>query len=123
MSKSQVIVIPIPGKQQPHEPPLPELHQPPTDKFIRRGAQFAKDIEAARLKMEREPRGRAENRRADARVAAQEGELRQEVATPPSAAAAIYEPISYKKAIAGKEHNAWVSATQHEFSSQIQNGT
>jgi hypothetical protein len=90
---------------------------------MRRVAQLVKDIEATRLIMEQEPRGRAEIRRADARAVAQEGEPRQEVATPPSATVAVSEPTSYKKAMAGKEHNAWVSATQHEFSSHIKNGT
>jgi len=73
--------------------------------------------------MERKPRGRAENRRAHARSAAQEVEPTQEVATPPSATVAISEPSSYQRAMAGKEHIAWVSATHHEFSSHIQNGT
>jgi hypothetical protein len=67
----QVPVIPIPGEQQPPETPLPARHQPPTDRSIRSAAQLAKDIEAARLRMERHPRGRAENRRSDARAAAQ----------------------------------------------------
>jgi hypothetical protein len=70
-------VIPIPGEQQPPEPPLPKLHQPPTDKPMRRATQLLKDIEEARLRMEREPIGRAENRRADARAAAQEVEPTQ----------------------------------------------
>ena len=56
---SQDPVIPIPGEQQPPELPLPELHQPPIDTSMRRAAQLLKDIEAARLKMEREPRGLA----------------------------------------------------------------
>ncbi len=33
---------------------------------MRRATQLLKDLEAAKLRMEREPRGRAENRRAEA---------------------------------------------------------
>jgi hypothetical protein len=58
--------IPNPGEQQPSAPPQPELHQPPKDKTMRRVAQLLKDIEAAIVRMEREPRRWAENRRVDA---------------------------------------------------------
>jgi hypothetical protein len=61
-------VIPNPGEQQPSAPPQPKLQQPPTNKTMRRAAQLLKDIEAARLGMDYEPRGRAENRREDARA-------------------------------------------------------
>ncbi len=72
--------------------------------------------------MEREPRGRAENRRADARATSREMEPTQDVATPSNAAVAISEPTSFKRAMAGKEHDAWVAATHHESSSNIRNG-
>ncbi len=90
---------------------------------MRRAAQLLKDIEAARLRMKREPRGRAENRCADARSVTQEMEPTQEVATPLNTVVAVYEPTSYKRAMSKKEHNAWVSDTQHEFNSHIHNGT
>ena len=90
---------------------------------MRRAAHLVYDIEAARLRIEREPRGRAENRRADARATAQKGEPGQGVVTPQSATSAVSEPTSYKRAMAGKEHSAWVNATHHEFNSHIQNGT
>jgi hypothetical protein len=90
---------------------------------MRRAAQLHKDIEAARLRMEREPRGRAKNIRADPRATSHEVEPTQDAATPPNATVAISEPTSFKRAMGGKEHNAWVTATHFEFSSHIQNGT
>jgi hypothetical protein len=48
----QVPAIPIPGEQQQPEPPLPEPHQPPSERSMRRAAQLVKDIEATRLRME-----------------------------------------------------------------------
>ena len=78
---------------------------------MRRAAQLLKDIEATRRQMEREPRRRAENRRANAREAAQEVAPTQDTVTPPSATVAMSELTSYKRAMAGKEHVAWATAT------------
>jgi hypothetical protein len=70
----------VSGEQEPASPqaaqepvtPIPGEQQPPTDRTMRRAAQLLKDIEATKIIMEQEPRGRAENRPADARAAAQE---------------------------------------------------
>ncbi len=60
-------VIPTPGEQQ-----LATAQLPPTDMTMRRATQLLKDLAAAKLRMETEPGGRAENRRADAARLAQE---------------------------------------------------
>jgi len=68
-----------------------------------RAAQLLKDLATAKLIMETEPRGRAENRRADAARLAQEtgGSIQPTLPSepiPPSASTAIAKPTFYKRA-------------------------
>ncbi len=82
---------PISGEQEPaveppaepeHATPVPGEHQPapdqlqPTDRTMRKAAQLLKDLASAKHRMENEPRGRAENRRAKAARLEQEKEAR-----------------------------------------------
>ena len=103
---------PIPGEQEPGvEPPAepePATHAPgehhpapdqlpSTDKTKRRAAQLLKDLASAKHIMEKKPRDRADNRRAEAARLAQET---TSASNPPAATIAIIEPTSYKRAMA-----------------------
>jgi hypothetical protein len=116
-------VIPTPGEQQ-----TATYQLPPTNMNMRRAAQLLKDLAAAKLRMETEPRGRAKNRRVEA------ARLAHETTSPeqptyqsepilPSAAVAIAEPTSYKRAMAEQECTEWTLATKQEIDCHTRNGT
>jgi hypothetical protein len=94
---------------------------------MRRATRLLKDLKAARLRIEREPRGRAENRLADTAMAAQTEAVVQETTCPddllpPNEATTISEPAkSLWQEMS--TYNSWVTATQQKFESHTRNVT
>jgi hypothetical protein len=93
---------------------------------MRRATQLLRDLAAAKLKMERErePKGNAENRRAEATLRLAQEAGSQENANGPneptatiSALIPISEPTSFKRAMAGDERSCWTLATNQEIDS------
>jgi hypothetical protein len=95
---------------------------------MRRAAQLFRDLEAARLRMVRVPRGRAKNHRADASRAARAAESKKGIngpheISPHTAFVAVLEPTSYKRVMAGDEHHEWTTAIKQEIDSHTRNET
>jgi hypothetical protein len=116
-------VAPTPGEQQ-----QATNQQLPTVKTMRRSAQLLRDLEAAKLRMEREPRGIAKNRRADAIRAAQAAASLEDInglqdISPLTAFVVVSGPTSNKRAISGDEPHEWTRAKKQEIDSHTKMGT
>ena len=125
------LAAPIPREQQEPALPVPGEQQLPTPfaRSLRRVAQLTRDLEAAKTRAEREPRGRAENRRAGiTRALEAESALQLPAGQPedidqPTTYPAVAEPTSYKRAMTGEHHDDWTLITKLEYASHISKGT